>query len=179
MKNTLAMVQAVVTQSLRNATSLEAATHTVADRIQALGPAQDMLTETNWETTDIRDVVQAAIAPHTDGGNRFTVEGESVDLTAQQGMGLALAIHELATNAAKYGALSNASGNVEISWETGGDGNFSFRWSEVDGPTVAEHLTTGFGSRLVGRVVPTYFNGKATLDYASSGLTYIMIGSLS
>ncbi|MBB4001242.1 HWE histidine kinase domain-containing protein [Aurantimonas endophytica] len=176
MKNTLAMVQAVVTQSLRNASSLDDAAHRATERIQALGRAQDMLTDTNWETADILAIVAAAIAPHRDRGGRFTIDGPSVHLTAQQAMGLALAIHELATNAAKYGALSNEGGHVDIEWTSEDD--FRFVWTESGGPAVVAPVQQGFGSRLTQRVVPAYFGGTASLEYHSDGVRYVMHGKL-
>jgi two-component sensor histidine kinase len=178
MKNTLAMVQAVVTQSLRNASSLEEAAHVAGERIQALGRAQDMLTETNWETADIREVVAAAIRPHIDGGERLQVSGPPAELTAQQGMGLALAIHELATNAAKYGALSNQEGRISVAWALDADGAFRFDWVETGGPEVSAPARRGFGSRLTERVVPTYFQGKAALIYGPGGIEYGLSGML-
>lgn len=178
MKNTLAMVQAVVTQSLRNATNIDEAARTVSARIQALGRAQDMLTETAWETADIREVVQAAIAPHTDGSERFVIEGGPADLSAQQSMGLALAIHEMSTNAAKYGALSNQNGRVHLAWQVEPDRTFRFDWRESGGPPVVLPLKKGFGSRLTERVVPTYFAGRAELDYANEGVRYRLNGTL-
>jgi len=178
MKNTLTMVQAVVTQTLRNASSLEDAARSVSDRIQALARAQDILTEHRWETADIRDVVQAAIAPHVDGGHRFKISGDAAELTAQQSMGLALAIHELSTNAAKYGALSNEHGRIHISWSVTQGQALMFLWQEVEGPAVTAPMRRGFGTRLIERVVPSYFNGQAQLDHAPGGVRYEMTGSL-
>ncbi|KQT46363.1 hypothetical protein ASG43_12140 [Aureimonas sp. Leaf454] len=177
MKNTLAMVQAVVSQTLRNASSLEEASLRSTERIQALSRAQDMLTETDWQKADIRSVVEAAIEPHADGGHRFAIEGPPVDLTAQQGLGISLAVHELATNATKYGALSNEEGRVTISWSVDADG-FHFRWSEAGGPAVVTPQGQGFGTRLTVRVVPTYFSGTASLTYPASGLLYQLDGVL-
>lgn len=177
MKNTLAMVQAIVTQSLRNARSLDDVAQVVGARIQALGRAQDMLTETRWETADIGEVVAASIAPH-DGGSRFVLEGPPADLTAQQGMGLALALHELATNAAKYGSLSNAVGTVAIRWDRDGD-RIRLEWREAGGPPIeALPERSGFGSRLTTRIVPAYFNGEATLEYDRDGVVYALSGTL-
>ena len=178
MKNTLTMVQAVVTQSLRNATSLEDAARLVSDRIHALGRAQDILTEHRWETADIHEVVQAAIAPHADGEHRFLISGDTAALTAQQSMGLALALHELSTNATKYGALSSAQGRIHISWTVSVNQVLMFLWQEVGGPAVDAPTRTGFGTRLTERVVPFYFDGKAQLDYAPSGVRYEMTGTL-
>lgn len=178
LKNTLTIVQSIVTQTLRNAATLDEAAQTVSDRIQALARAQDILTEHRWETADIQEVVEAAIAPHTDGGHRFVITGENLDLTAQQSMGLALALHELSTNATKYGALSNEHGTVNISWRTNDDRSFMFNWREADGPPVIPSQKKGFGSRLTERVVPSYFDGKARLDHAPGGVCYELNGVL-
>lgn len=178
LKNTLTIVQSVVTQTLRNAASLDEAAQVVSDRIQALARAQDILTEHRWETAEIREVVEAAIAPHTDGGHRFVIMGDSVDLTAQQSMGLALALRELSTNATKYGALSNEHGTVRISWQVDQSKAFSFSWVEAGGPPVTPPLRKGFGSRLTERVVPSYFDGKANLDNAPEGVCYELRGVL-
>lgn len=179
MKNTLAMVQAIVSQTMRNSSSLEEASLRSTERIQALSRAQDMLTETNWQTADIRSVVEAAIEPHIDGGQRFTVEGPSVDLTAQQGLGISLAVHELATNATKYGALSNETGHVTIRWSVETENSLVFRWSETGGPETSSPIRQGFGTRLTVRVVPTYFSGVASLTYPASGLQYRLNGTLA
>jgi two-component sensor histidine kinase len=177
MKNTLAMVQSIVTQSLRNATSLEDATLRTSERIQALGRAQDMLTNSSWQAADIGDVVAAAVSPHVDAGSRFVLAGPPVDLDAQQSMGLSLAIHELATNATKYGALSNGAGHVDIEWTISGD-DLRFQWTERDGPTVQPPTGRGFGTRLNERVVPSYFSGKASTRYDSEGIRYLLEGTV-
>ena len=183
MKNTLAMVQAIVSQSLRHATSIEDAGNVAAARIQALGRAQDMLNETGWEASPIEDVVAAAIAPHHDGAGastgRFSLGGSPGQLTPQQGMGLSLAVHELATNAAKYGALSTAEGRIAITWTIGADESFHFEWREEGGPAVVPPVRKGFGSRLTERIVPTYFSGKAQLDYRPAGVIFLLDGTLA
>ena len=179
MKNTLAMVQAIVSQSLRHATSIEDAGQVAAARIQALGRAQDLLNETGWESSPIEDVVKSAIEPHQDRDDRFLVAGSPGKLTPQQGLGLSLAVHELATNATKYGALSTDEGRVSISWDINGDEDFRFEWREQGGPAVSLPSRKGFGSRLTERIVPTYFSGKAQLDYAVSGLVFSLDGTLS
>lgn len=178
MKNTLAMVQAIVTQSLRHSTSVEEAGKTVSQRIIALGRAQDMLTETNWKASNIQEVVDAAIAPHRDRPDAFRVTGESLDLTPQQAMGLSLAIHELATNAIKYGALSVEGGSVEISWQAESDRGFAFEWREEGGPTVMPPERRGFGSRLTERIVAGYFSGTARIHFEPSGIVFVLRGTL-
>lgn len=179
MKNTLAMVQAVVTQSLRHATSIEEATSVATSRIQALGRAQDMLTETDWTIADLRAAVDAAIQPHVDRDGRFLVSGRTLDLSAQQAMGIALALHELATNAVKYGALSVDEGRVHLNWAAQPDGAFEFEWREENGPEVKPAGRKGFGTRLTERVVPGYFNGSAETDFQPTGVVYRLRGQLS
>ncbi|WP_244493058.1 MULTISPECIES: sensor histidine kinase [unclassified Aureimonas] len=179
MKNTLAMVQAVVTQSLRHATSIEEATVVASSRIQALGRAQDMLTETDWTIADLRAAVEAAIQPHVDREGRFVLQGQTLDLSAQQAMGIALALHELATNAVKYGALSVDEGRIHLSWGQAEDGSFQFEWREENGPEVKPASRKGFGTRLTERVVPGYFNGQAQTDFQPTGVVYRLRGQLS
>jgi two-component sensor histidine kinase len=181
MKNTLAMVQAVVTQSLRHATSLEEATSVASSRIQALGRAQDMLTESDWTIADLRTAVDAAIKPHVDRDGRFLVTGPTLELSAQQAMGIALALHELATNAVKYGALSNDTGRVRLSWSLlDGTAPHDFRvtWQESGGPPVAVPTRTGFGSRLIERACAQEIDGTATISYQPEGILFVAEGIL-
>ncbi|MGZ3218307.1 HWE histidine kinase domain-containing protein [Paracoccus sp. T5] len=178
MKNTLTMIQAVVTQSLRTAATLEEAAASVTDRVRAMARAQDFLTEHRWDTADIHEIVEGALAPHSDGGDRFIIEGDSAEVNAQQIMGLALALHELSTNAVKYGALSNEQGRIHILWKVAPDKTFTFLWEERGGPDVAPPSRKGFGARLTERVVPSYFDGHAELRYAPEGVRYKLTGSL-
>lgn len=178
MKNTLSMVQAVVSQSLRNVSDTRVAAELASARIMALSRAQDTLTSTDWSAADVETIVRASIAPHHDGGERFDVSGPRVELEAQRSLGLALAIHELATNSTKYGALSVETGVVGISWNLLADNGFQFVWAETGGPPVEVPSRRGFGSRLTERVVPTYFGGTAATDYAPAGLTYVLDGTL-
>ncbi|WP_062013463.1 GAF domain-containing protein [Aureimonas sp. AU4] len=171
MKNSLAMVQAIASQTLRQATGVEAARHAIESRLAALTRAQDILTRTSWEEADAADVVEAAIGPHRGEEDRIRLDGSSFRLSAQQALGLSLAIHELATNAAKYGALSNETGRVSVSWGAQ-DGAFAFRWVETGGPPVAAPERRGFGSKLLERVVAANFEGTGRLDFAPSGLCF-------
>ena len=176
MKNTLAMVQAVVSQSLRHAPDLKTASETASSRIMALGRSQDMLTQSNWQSADIRSVIEASLVPHVDHPGRFQVEGEVILLNATQGMGLALMLHELATNAAKYGALSTETGTVRIAWTRGQENRFALTWSESGGPQVDVPTRRGFGSRLIERVVPSYFQGTTAVDYHPEGVRVTLNG---
>lgn len=132
MKNTLAMVQAITTQTLRQASSVEEGRVAIAARLGALARAQDILTRANFDAAGIHTVVAAALAPHQDGAERIVADGPPVDLTSQQALGLSLAIHELATNAAKYGSLSNDAGRVSIRWSLAGGPSPSSGSNRVD-----------------------------------------------
>jgi two-component sensor histidine kinase len=178
MKNTLAMVQAVVSQSLRNATDIKVAGELAFARIEALARASDALTATDWSAADVETIVKTSIAPHQDSSDRFDISGPPMVLEAQPALGLALEIHELATNATKYGALNTPSGRITIRWEAPSDRGFAFTWSESGGPSAKEPASRGFGSRLTERVVPTYFSGKAKTDFRPEGIEYRLVGTV-
>ncbi|MWV25326.1 PAS domain-containing protein [Methylobacterium sp. 2A] len=175
MKNSLAMVQAIVTQTLRQAKSMEEARTAVSQRLSALGRAQDILTRSNFTEADIHDVVATAIAPHRVAEERIAWSGPRLILTSQQALGLSLATHELATNAAKYGALSNETGRVVMCWRVE-QGAFVFDWVETGGPPVVPPETRGFGSKLIERIVASYFDGQGRLDFDPPGIRFRLTG---
>jgi PAS domain S-box-containing protein len=177
-KNQLAVVQSIVSQTLRQGGTMEDANLTISARIGALGRAQDILLGSATTGADIHAVVEAALEPHDDGQGRFEIAGDVAALDAQQSMSLALAINELSTNALKYGALSRDSGRVAITWSVGENDAFQFCWIETGGPAVTPPQTTGFGSRLIQRMVPASFNGSVEMDFASAGLRFVLKGSL-
>jgi two-component sensor histidine kinase len=179
MKNTLAMVQAIVSQSLRRANDVQLAARLASERIAALGRAQEVFTIADWQGADIREVVNAAIVPHCDRPDRFVIDGESIRLTAQQALGLCLAIHELSTNAVKYGALSSDRGRVKLGWSIAHNRQFNFNWAEQGGPAVQVPKGKGFGSQLTSQVVPAYFDGEAVVDFHPEGLVYKLSGYLA
>jgi two-component sensor histidine kinase len=171
-KNTLTVVSAIASQTLRG-TSNDAALKKFQDRLAAFATAHDSLTSANWAAGSIHNVVQGALAPHRTGDGRFSISGSDIVLGAKQALSLALAIHELATNAIKYGALSNDRGRVRINWEQsidGGTPTFHFRWQESDGPTVAKPSNMGFGSQLIKRVLAADFGVDVEVTYEASGL---------
>ncbi|MBE7186169.1 MAG: PAS domain-containing protein [Methylobacterium mesophilicum] len=175
MKNSLAMVQAIVQQSLRNATSLAAAQAAIGARIGTLSRAQDVLTKTSWKQADAGELIALALEPHRDGDNRFRLHGPATRLGPQQALGLALAIHELATNAAKHGALSNETGHVDVGWSSDAD-RFRLEWREEGGPPVQSYDNRGFGSRLLERIVPGYFEGEGAVEQNPKGIVYVLTG---
>ncbi len=178
MKNTLAMVQSIVSQSLRGATSITEAATTIGGRIQTLAKAQDVLTGMSVTAAEISAIARTAVAPHVDGDERISILGPQAYLSAQQALGLSLAIHELATNATKYGALSRPEGRISIRWHKGEDNSFTFDWQESGGPPVTEPTRRGFGSRLTERVVSDLFQGQAAIRFEPSGVTFSLVGKL-
>ncbi|MBC2773024.1 PAS domain-containing protein [Rhizobium sp. AQ_MP] len=178
MKNTLAMVQSIVSQSLRGATSITDAATTIGGRIQTLAKAQDVLTGMSVTAAEISAIARTAVAPHVDGDERISIFGPQAYLSAQQALGLSLAIHELATNATKYGALSRPEGRISIRWHKGEDNSFTFDWQESGGPPVTEPTRRGFGSRLTERVVSDLFQGQAAIRFEPSGVSFSLVGKL-
>ena len=183
-KNTLAMVQAVVRQTLRTASTPAEAQAAIDPRLTALGRAHEMLTGGGWEGSDLRPAAVAALQPYDDGSGRFRLSGPPAWLSAQAAMSLALMLNELSTNAAKYGALSTPEGHVDLSWtvEPGADGASSklhLVWREHGGPPVKEPARRGFGSRLIERGLASAIGGNATLTFAPGGVTCRVEGSLA
>lgn len=171
-KNMLATAQAVFTQSLRSATSIKEAQDIGLGRIQSLAMAQDLLTQEGWSSATLRDVVERSIAPF-DGAN-FSVAGPRTLLGAKAVSTLSLALHELATNSIKYGALSSEHGSVTIAWEIvpGDPSRLRFNWSEMGGPRVETPTRRGFGSRVIEQMVSVELDGDASITFRPTGILY-------
>ncbi|CAO4178702.1 Blue-light-activated histidine kinase [Methylorubrum populi] len=182
-KNTLALVQAIASQTLRNATDLEAAREAFSARLISLGRAHDILTRSSWTEAPIAEVVDGALAVHRAAATRIRVGGPSVLLAAKPALALALALHELATNATKYGALSNESGSVDLRWhvvQEGGMSRFRLTWTEQGGPPILmQPARRGFGSRLIERSFAAEVGGEVELVYAPTGLICRLEASLA
>lgn len=173
-KNSMAVTSAVVTASMRNAKSLDEARDTIAARIDALSRSQSLISRTEGDA-DVDEVIREAVAPFITPN--VTIFGPSTMISSQQAVGLSLAIYELATNAAKYGALSVPDGKLSITWSTGAENGFSFRWRESRGPSVVAPTRTGFGSRLTNKIVPAYFSGTGETKYHDAGVEYCLNGT--
>ncbi|WEK03247.1 MAG: sensor histidine kinase [Candidatus Devosia phytovorans] len=150
-KNTIAMLQSIVTQTLRPVSSLEDLQTRIVERFSALARTHDLLLNTDFQEADFRDLVLKTLNVH---GQNFEVSGPAVRFSPQAALSFTLVIHELATNSIKYGALSQdgLGGKVDVSWklqDAGGVEQFSFYWKESGGPEVREPTAKGFGSRLV------------------------------
>ena len=177
-KNTLAVVQGIVSQSLRTSANLEDARTTISKRVAALAKAQDILTSAQDSLADIAHIVEGALAPHDGGSGRFRLDGPSRSLDAHQSLGLSLALHELATNATKYGALSGEEGTIDVRWSVDEDGTFQLDWIESGGPPVVAPAALGFGSRLITRMVAPYFAGTVDHDFHPDGVRFSLRGRL-
>jgi len=165
-KNSLTTVQSIASQTLRGATDTQAAREAIDQRICSLARAHDLLTARNWSGADLRDVAARAVEPFAAG--RFSIEGPSQDVSPQHALALSMALHELATNAAKYGALSSPAGRVDLAWSAG-EGRLSLRWAEHGGPPVTPPARRGFGSRLL-EGLARELGGATRLRYAPEGL---------
>lgn len=172
-KNTLAMVNALANQTLRRATNAQDGLAAFSARLIALGHAHDILTQTSWTSAPILAVVRETLVNHRGEGERIRWSGPDVRLTAKQSLALALALHELATNAVKYGALSNDGGTVGVHWQIAlreGHPQLRFEWRETGGPLVEAPARRGFGSRLIEQSLAAEFGGVVAVDYAPTGL---------
>jgi len=170
-KNTLASVQSIARQTLRSGRTAEEMADILTGRLIALAGAHDVLTRENWEGAGLRKIVQVAVAPFD--VSRIATIGPEARLDARAALALGMALHELATNASKYGALSNEVGRVQLAWrigEAGGTPVLDLEWRETGGPPVVAPRRRGFGSRLLTQGVRSELNGAAEMDFAPSGL---------
>lgn len=181
LKNNLALVQSIVSQTLRTAIDVPSARNILAERIRALGKAHDVLMTGRRDAAPVEDIVRSTVALLGEGG-RVAINGPRIELGASAAMSLVLICHELATNASKYGALSVDRGRVEIRWRVEADAEgrdcFIFEWIESGGPTVTPPSRSGFGTRLIEMGLSGAAGAQTKLDYAPSGLVCRLAGSL-
>jgi two-component sensor histidine kinase len=169
-KNMLSLVQAIARQTAARAP--EDFIERFTERIQALASNQDLLVRNEWQGVDVEDLVRAQLAYFADlVGSRITVHGSPVRLNATAAQAIGLALHELATNAGKYGALSVDAGDVDVCWRLDGD-VFAMTWTECNGPAVSPPGRRGFGSTVVDSMVKQTVNGEVQLVYAPSGVVW-------
>jgi two-component system CheB/CheR fusion protein len=172
-KNTLAVVQAIASQTLGGASTMEEARSTFESRLINMATAHDVLTRENWAGANLADIVTNTVNPHAGGKNRFRIGGPQIRLGPSAALTIAMAVHELCTNAAKYGALSTKEGRVEIVWRLVGNNDgerLNLTWVESDGPPVEPPKRKGFGSRLIERALAQELNGTVHLAYEPSGV---------
>jgi two-component system CheB/CheR fusion protein len=172
-KNVLAAVQSIASQTLRQSGSLEGFKTAFNGRLYALASAHDLLVDEGWAGSDMRQLVRRTLEPYRAAGERIRVNGPVLALRAQAGVALTMILHELATNAAKYGALSSPNGTLDVNWhreDSGGRPQIRLRWIEACGPPVKVPSRRGFGSELIERSTTYELHGQATLDYREEGL---------
>ncbi len=181
-KNTLATVQAIAYQTWRAADVDPKMLATFEARLLALASAHDVLTKENWSGAHLGDIVEVSLRPYASApSKRFDVEGPDVLLTPKAALAIAMALQELATNAAKYGALSRNYGRVSVHWKTvevAGERRLQLRWTESGGPPVAPPQQKGFGSRLIERSLGIELDGKAEIDFQPTGVVCTIEASL-
>jgi len=169
-KNTLALVQGLAIQSFKQNRTVAEGQEIFQARLGMLAAGHDLLTREKWEGATVAALVADATAPYADPAGRITAEGSNVFLAPQAAISLGMALHELGTNAAKYGALSVPQGRVEISWSRNQDGAFYFTWRESGGPAVRPPERQGFGLRMIERALSSDLNGKVHVEFPAEGL---------
>jgi PAS domain S-box-containing protein len=178
-KNLFAVVQAVVLRSLAGKKTVEEAQSAVVSRLNSLAQTHLLLMDHQWQGAELAEVVDVEMKPYAE---RIFAEGPRLVLSAKAAQNFALALHELATNAAKYGALSNLAGHVRITWSVsgaGGTGRFSFCWQEHGGPPVSTPERKGFGSTVLEHVMAEYFDVPPRIIFEEAGVRYEISGHLS
>ena len=167
-KNMLAVVQSMV--QLTRSGSVQELKELLNGRIAALGRAHSLLAESRWQGAGLRPLVAEELAPYEAEEDRATIAGPDVVLSPPAAQNMAMVIHELATNAAKYGAFSLPDGRVAVDWRLDGGQELTFRWSETGGPPVARPEQHGFGLRLISRSISYQLDGDVALDWKPDGL---------
>lgn len=177
-KNLFSVVQVVVARSFTGKKDLDEARAAVIERLQSLAQAHDMLVGADWRGAALSDLVEAELKPFAD---RLSMSGPALTLAPKAAQSFALALHELATNAAKYGALSTPNGRVSVAWSVADDAGepmFSFEWKETGGPPVAAPRGRGFGSTVLVQVMTVFFDDPPTLAFEPDGARYSVRGPL-
>jgi two-component sensor histidine kinase len=178
-KNLLSVIQAIAGQSLRGDRTLDEAREVFIGRLGALAKTYDTLTDESPESVQLNDVVSAGLSSHSE---RASIRGPAVVVPAKNAQTLALVLHELATNAAKYGALSIPSGRIEVTWEVAGTGSnnerFLLEWTEINGPPADAPTRQGFGSVIITSVVGSELNCVPAMEFTQDGFRYRLECSL-
>jgi len=176
-KNTLAMVQAIIRQTMRNSPSMAVAQESIDHRLAAMGRAHGMLSTGGGSSSELHEIITTALDLHDDHTARFRLEGPNVYLPAQATTALAMVLHELGVNATKYGALSVPNGRVSITWaltpkaeHDNGWHVLKLVWSEQGGPPVTPPAQRGFGSKLIERALASSLQGEAVISFLNEGV---------
>jgi PAS domain S-box-containing protein len=182
-KNTLTVVQAMASQTLRGSGASQEAREALNTRLMALSRAHELLMQGRWSEASLLALVEETARLHAHGeAARFRIAGPDIMLGSRAALALALVLHELGTNAVKYGALSVPEGHVLVLWdtvETDGEAELRFRWEEVGGPAVAPPERQGFGTRLIARSFGQSLAATVRLDYAPTGVTFTLVAPIA
>ena len=182
-KNTLATVQSITCQTLRNAPTIHHASNAIESRLLALSQVHNVLTERSWAQVGLHDVVAQAVEPYRSlGENRIHVQGPAVQVPPRMALALAMALQELATNAVKYGALSSPRGQIKVSWTLGNASaphELHLTWEEAEGPPVREPAQRGFGTRLIERSLAQELGGAVRIEFPPTGIVCSITARLS
>jgi PAS domain S-box-containing protein len=179
-KNTLAIVQSIAAQSLRNAGVDRLARDAFEGRLMAISATHNVLTDANWEAASLRQILEGAVVPYCTQPTQLEISGDDMRVAPKPAVSLALAFHELAINALKYGALSAPEGNVAV--HCGVDrakGRLGIRWTESGGPSVSPPARRGFGSRILELALPNDLQGQVKVDFRAEGLNCSVDAPLS
>jgi len=176
-KNTLAIVQAIAVQTFHNASKSER--EKFEGRLGALAEAHNLLSQDKWQSSALSDVIGRVLEPYSlNEAGRVRMSGPPITLSPRRALIISMIIHEIATNAAKYGALSNANGNVRLDWEIVAEKHqpkLRLIWAETGGPPVSAPVKRGFGSRLIERSARDQLGGEATVDFLPRGVVYTIV----
>ena len=181
-RNVLTIVRSVVSQSLASASSLDAAKTTIDRRLEALGGAIHELLSHRWEAAPLSALAKQAFAHFTVHSDRLRLDGPDVTIGPEAALTLALAFHELATNALKYGAMSNTTGTIDLSWKVAGAGSEAvlwLQWAERAGPPVVKPERQGFGTRLICTATGRSLKGRAELDFPETGVVWSLVAPMA
>ena len=170
-KNLLSVVQAIASQTAASGSADFIARFSA--RLQALAANQDLLVKSQWRGVELKELVHAQLAHFEDlVGGRIMIEGPPLHIAAEAAQPIAMALHELGTNAGKYGALSNDEGKVSIAWGMGRDGTFHLSWAERGGPSVVSPTRRGFGTVVIAAVPEAQLDAEVSLDFPPSGVIW-------
>jgi two-component sensor histidine kinase len=174
-KNTLATVSAIASQSLRTATSIEHGQQAIEGRLVALGRAHDLLLQARWANANLEQTIQGATEPYVSvGSGRISIQGPDIRITSGAVIALAMTLNELCTNTTKFGALSIPAGRIEITWKIdSATQRLHLTWSEKNGPTVHAPSRQSFGTRLIG-TLGQQLKGEVKLAYDATGFVYVL-----
>jgi two-component sensor histidine kinase len=179
-KNTLAILQAIAVQTFRSASKTER--EKFEGRLGALAEAHNLLSTEKWQGSELRDVISRVLRPYVlNNPERMRMSGPAVPLSPRLAVVLSMIVHEIATNAAKYGALSNETGTVRLDWEVAKEAagqKLRLIWAEAGGPPVVAPVQRGFGSRLIERSARDQLGGEATVDFLPRGVVYTVTCAL-